>query len=168
MGCAMACHGILPWHSHFFAMVLRWDCHGVSHGNAMTMPWLMRHSMFMALPMACPWHIHCIAMACSWHTNHATCHARHGCTIDVPWFIPWSNHGHAMVVPRSCMVRSWQTKVMDATMANHRSCHGHLSSTVDMMFVVRRLQELARKDTSLYMCFIDLTKAYDSIDRSFL
>ena len=32
-------------------------------------------------------------------------------------------------------------------------------STVDMMFVVRRLQELARtKDTPLYMCFIDLTK----------
>ena len=42
-------------------------------------------------------------------------------------------------------------------------------STVDMMFVVRRLQELARKkDTSLYMCFIDLTKAYDSVDRSLL
>ena len=40
-----------------------------------------------------------------------------------------------------------------------------LRSTVDMMFVVRRLQELARKkDTSLYLCFIDLTKAYDSVD----
>ena len=32
-------------------------------------------------------------------------------------------------------------------------------STVDMMFVVRRLQELARKDTPLFTCFIDLTKA---------
>ena len=33
-------------------------------------------------------------------------------------------------------------------------------STVDVMFVVRRLQELARKkDTPLYVCFIDLTKA---------
>ena len=42
-------------------------------------------------------------------------------------------------------------------------------STVDMMFVVRRLQELARKkDTPLYLCFIDLTKAYDSVDRTFL
>ena len=42
-------------------------------------------------------------------------------------------------------------------------------STVDMMFVVRRLQELARKkDTPLYLCFIDLTKAYDSVDRSLL
>ena len=41
--------------------------------------------------------------------------------------------------------------------------------TVDMMFVVRRLQELARKeDTPLYLCFIDLTKAYDSVDRTLL
>ena len=33
-------------------------------------------------------------------------------------------------------------------------------SSVDMIFVVRRLQELARKkDTPLYLCFIDLTKA---------
>ena len=37
------------------------------------------------------------------------------------------------------------------------------------MFVVRRLQELARKkDTPLYVCFIDLTKAYDSVDRGLL
>ena len=42
-------------------------------------------------------------------------------------------------------------------------------STVDMMFVVRRLQELTRKkDTPLYMCFIDLTEAYDSVDRTLL
>ena len=42
-------------------------------------------------------------------------------------------------------------------------------STVDMMFVLRRLQELARKkDIPLYMCYIDLTKAYDSVDRSLL
>ena len=42
-------------------------------------------------------------------------------------------------------------------------------STVDMMFVVRRLQELARKkDTPLYLCFIDLTKAYDYVDRTLL
>ena len=38
-------------------------------------------------------------------------------------------------------------------------------STVDMMFAVRRPQELARKDTPLFMCSIDLTKAYDSVDR---
>ena len=42
-------------------------------------------------------------------------------------------------------------------------------STGDMMFVVRRLQELARKkDTPLYMCLIDLAKAYDSVDRTLL
>ena len=41
--------------------------------------------------------------------------------------------------------------------------------TVDMMFVVRRLQELARKkDNPLFMCFIDRTKAYDSVDRALL
>ena len=40
-------------------------------------------------------------------------------------------------------------------------------STVDMMFVVRRLQELARKKgTPLYLRFIDLTKAYDSVDQT--
>ena len=42
-------------------------------------------------------------------------------------------------------------------------------STTDMMFVIRRLQELARKKRiSLYVCFIDLTKAYDSVDRTLL
>ena len=39
-------------------------------------------------------------------------------------------------------------------------------STIDMMFVIHRLQELARKKwIPLYVCFIDLTKAYDSVDR---
>ena len=38
-----------------------------------------------------------------------------------------------------------------------------------MMFVVFRLQELARKkQIPLYVCFIDLTKAYDSVDRTLL
>ena len=38
-----------------------------------------------------------------------------------------------------------------------------------MMFVVRRLHELARKkSTPLYACFVDLTKAYDSVDREVL
>ena len=38
-----------------------------------------------------------------------------------------------------------------------------------MMFVIRRLQELARKKRiPLYVCFIDLTKAYDSVDRKLL
>ena len=42
-------------------------------------------------------------------------------------------------------------------------------STIGMMFVVRRLQELVRKkDTPLYLCFIDLTKAYGSVDRTLL
>ena len=40
-------------------------------------------------------------------------------------------------------------------------------STTDMMFVIRRLQQLSRKkQIPLYVCFIDLTKAYDSVDRT--
>ena len=42
-------------------------------------------------------------------------------------------------------------------------------STTDTMFVIRRLQELARKKRiPLYVCFIDLTKAYDSVDCNLL
>ena len=42
-------------------------------------------------------------------------------------------------------------------------------STADMMFVVRRLQELGRtSNTSLEICFINLAKAYDSVDRMLL
>ena len=42
-------------------------------------------------------------------------------------------------------------------------------STTDMMFEIRRLQELARKKRiPLYVCFIDLTKAYESVDRTLL
>ena len=42
-------------------------------------------------------------------------------------------------------------------------------STVDMLFVVRRIQELARRRRiPLYMCFVDLQKAYDSVNRELL
>ena len=42
-------------------------------------------------------------------------------------------------------------------------------STTDMMFVVRRLQEVERKaGVSLFMCFIDLQNAYDTVDRTLL
>ena len=43
-------------------------------------------------------------------------------------------------------------------------------STTDMMFVIRRLQKLAReKQIPLcVLCFMDLTKAYDSVDRTLL
>ena len=41
-------------------------------------------------------------------------------------------------------------------------------STTDMMFVIRRLQELARKKRILLYAFIDLTKAYDSVDQTLL
>ncbi|CAM9725966.1 unnamed protein product, partial [Sphacelaria rigidula] len=42
-------------------------------------------------------------------------------------------------------------------------------SAIDMMFVVRRLQELGRASSiPINMCFIDLQKAYDSVDRTLL
>ena len=42
-------------------------------------------------------------------------------------------------------------------------------SNTGMMFVIHRLQELARKKRiPLYVCFIDLTKAYGSVDRTLL
>ena len=42
-------------------------------------------------------------------------------------------------------------------------------STTDMMFVIRRLQELARKKLiPLPVCFIRLTKAYDTVNRTLL
>ena len=42
-------------------------------------------------------------------------------------------------------------------------------STTDMMFMVRWLQEIGRKaGVSLFMCFIDLQKAYDTVDRTLL
>ena len=41
--------------------------------------------------------------------------------------------------------------------------------TTDMMFVIRRLQELVRKKRiPLYVCFIDFAKAYDSVVRTLL
>ena len=40
-------------------------------------------------------------------------------------------------------------------------------STTDTMFMIRRLQQLTwKKLITLYVCFIDLTKAYDSVDRT--
>ena len=46
--------------------------------------------------------------------------------------------------------------------------HPHRSTT-DMMFALRRLQELGRKArVPLFLCFIDLQKAYDSVDRTLL
>ena len=42
-------------------------------------------------------------------------------------------------------------------------------STTGMMFVVRRQQEVGREaGVSLHMCFIDLQKAYDTVDRILL
>ncbi|CAB1097278.1 unnamed protein product [Ectocarpus sp. CCAP 1310/34] len=42
-------------------------------------------------------------------------------------------------------------------------------STLDMLFAIQRLHELARKkSTAVFACFVELTKAYDSVDRDLL
>ena len=42
-------------------------------------------------------------------------------------------------------------------------------STIDLLLVVRRLQELGRaRKIPLYMCYMDLQKAYNSVDRELL
>ena len=42
-------------------------------------------------------------------------------------------------------------------------------STTDMVFVERRLKQTRRKaGVYLFMCFIDLHKAYDAVDRTLL
>ena len=52
-------------------------------------------------------------------------------------------------------------------LAEEQSCFRPNRSTTHMMFTIRRLQELARKkQIPLYVCFIDLTEAYDSVDRT--
>ena len=41
--------------------------------------------------------------------------------------------------------------------------------TLDMLFVIQRLHELARKKgTAVFACLVDLTKAYDSVGRELL
>ena len=70
-------------------------------------------------------------------------------------------------------------KVVARTLSAYREAKGLLPeeqcgfrpnrSTTDMMFVVRRLQEIGRKaGVSLFMCFIDLQKAYDTVERTLL
>ena len=55
--------------------------------------------------------------------------------------------------------------VLDESQCGFRKCRG----TIDMIFVARQLQEKAREQMcQLYMCFVDLKKAYDSVPRDAL
>ena len=68
---------------------------------------------------------------------------------------------------RCTVVARWQDTV--GILPEEQSGFRPNRSTTDMMFVIRRLQELARKKRiPLYVCFIDLTKAYDSVDPTLL
>ena len=84
---------------------------------------------------------------------------------------------------RGISLLSYVGKVLLKIVANRLSdyCEAHVilpdeqcgfrpeRSTVDMLFVVRRLQELARRRRiPPYMCFVNLEKAYDSVDRELL
>ena len=56
-----------------------------------------------------------------------------------------------------------------AILPEEQSCFQPNRSTTDMMFVISQFQKLARKKRiPLCVCFIDLTKAYDSVDRTLL
>ena len=70
-------------------------------------------------------------------------------------------------------------KIVANRLSDYREAHAILPdeqcsfrpnrSTVDMLLVVRRLQELARRRRiPLYMCFVELQKAYDLVDRELL
>ena len=70
-------------------------------------------------------------------------------------------------------------KVVTRKLGNHREVKGLLQekqcgfrpdhSTTDMMFVVRRLQKIEQKaGVSLFMCFIDLQKACNTVDGTLL
>ena len=86
------------------------------------------------------------------------------------------NYRGSLLVARSGKVL---LKIVASRLSNYCEAEGILPeeqcgfrparSAVEIVFVVHRLQELggARKKT-LYMCFIDLQKAYDSVDRELL
>jgi hypothetical protein len=70
-------------------------------------------------------------------------------------------------------------KIIVARVGKHAEEHGLLPeeqsgfrpkrSTVDMLYVVQMLQEFGRvKNVPLFFCFIDLTKAYDTVNRRLL
>ena len=77
---------------------------------------------------------------------------------------------HAGKVPPEIVANRLGDLCEEAGILLEEQCGFRLQrSTTDMMFVVRRLQELGRtSNTSLEICRIDLAKAYDSVDRVLL
>jgi len=67
------------------------------------------------------------------------------------------------------MLHRLLTHVVDIVMPESQCGFRRNRSTVDMIFVARLLQEKCREQhSSLYLAFIDLTKAFDTVNRTLL
>ena len=61
-----------------------------------------------------------------------------------------------------CLVSNITDNILQESHCGFQSCH----STVDMIFSLRQLQEkCVEQQRSLYITFVDLTKAFDTIGR---
>ena len=104
-----------------------------------------------------------------------------GKTRSLPYFTNRAARGNAETTVASCSCHAGTVllKVVTKRLGAYCVAKGLLTeeqcgfrtnrSTTDMMFVFRRLQEVVRKaGVSLFMCFIDLQKAYDTVGRTLL
>ena len=67
------------------------------------------------------------------------------------------------------MLQRLLTHVVDMVMPESQCGFRRNRSTIDMVFVARLLQEKCREQhSSLYLAFIDLTKAFDTVNRTLL
>ena len=67
------------------------------------------------------------------------------------------------------MLRRLLTHVVDIVMPESQSGFRRGRGTTDMIFVARLLQEKCREQhQSLFLAFIDLTKAFDTVNRDLL
>ncbi|CAB1103350.1 unnamed protein product [Ectocarpus sp. CCAP 1310/34] len=99
----------------------------------------------------------------------------HATVVDVDTMECGNYRGISLVAHAGKMLR----KVVATRLSHYREREGILPeeqsgfrphrSTLDMLFAIQRLHELARKkSTAVFACFVDLTKAYDSVDRDLL
>ena len=110
----------------------------------------------------------------TWETLHSN-----GRTRSLPYFTRKAirRSAETTAASRSCHAGKVLFKVVARRLRDYCGTKGLLSeeqcgfrpgrSTTDMMLVVRRLQEIGRKaGVSIFMCFIDLQKTYDTVART--